>query len=95
MDFSNPYDFENEFQFQLYKDIRRSRMPSTWKVTQPCDLNHMATDRPSDTASPRRKDNIDLARLLLTQAARRCLVVAGGLFAAGACLGSGGTFKLC
>src|SRR5690242_18432329 len=42
MDFANLYDFENEFQFQLYKDIRRRRVASTWKVTRPCDLNHMA-----------------------------------------------------
>jgi hypothetical protein len=42
MDFGHLYDFENEFQFQLYKDICREPVPSTHDVTQACDLNHMA-----------------------------------------------------
>jgi len=42
MDFQDLYDVENEFQFQLYKDIRRERAASTHEVTPACDLNHMA-----------------------------------------------------
>src|SRR6201988_222432 len=38
---SAPLDFENEFQFQLYKDSRLRREASTREITRACDLNHV------------------------------------------------------
>jgi hypothetical protein len=43
MDFGDLDDFENEFQFQFYKDICRGRAASTRSLTPACDSNHMGT----------------------------------------------------